>query len=132
MLRDPTSRWTPKRHRGILKYKPFSDAEGTVTGFTSGRETTKGSRLLGKIGALVVDYDGKRLELAGLTDEEREIGSPEAVAWAMRSPGLDIPPDVMPRSKHFKRGETVTFKYRELTDEGIPKEARYWRKRDVE
>ena len=132
VLRDPTSRWTPKRHRGILKYKPFSDAEGTVTGFTSGRETAKGSRLLGKIGALVVSYDGKRLELAGLTDEEREIGSPEAVAWAKRSPGLDIPPDVLPKSKHFKRGETVTFKYRELTDEGIPKEARYWRKRDVE
>ena len=32
----------------------------------------------------------------------------------------------------FRKGQTVTFKYRELSDEGIPKEARYWRKRDVE
>jgi len=29
----------------------------------------------------------------------------------------------------FKRGQQVTFKYRELSDDGIPKEARYWRPR---
>jgi hypothetical protein len=26
----------------------------------------------------------------------------------------------------------VTFKYRELSDDGIPKEARFWRRRDAE
>ena len=36
------------------------------------------------------------------------------------------------QGKSFKRGQTVTFKYRELTDDGIPKEARYWRRRDAE
>ena len=41
-----------------------------MTGFTSGRETNKGSRLLGKIGALITDFNGKRLELSGLTDTE--------------------------------------------------------------
>ena len=33
--------------------------------------------------------------------------------------------------QHFRIGQTVTFVYRELTDDGIPKEARYLRKRDV-
>ena len=36
------------------------------------------------------------------------------------------------QGRHFKRGQTVTFKYRELTSDGIPKEARYWRRRDTE
>lgn len=68
VIRNPLASWTPKRHKGLLKFKPFSDAESVVTGFTTGRETDKGSRLLGRIGALITDYNGKRLELAGLTD----------------------------------------------------------------
>jgi DNA ligase-1 len=129
VLRDPLSCWKPKRHKGILKYKPFEDAEGTIIGFTAGRETNKGSRLLGKIGALIVRYKGKRLELAGLTDEEREIDNAAMRAWAEACPGKDIPPN---DSKHFKIGQVVSFKYRELTDEGIPKEARFFRRRDAE
>ena len=53
-----------------------------MVGFTSGRETTKGSRLLGKIGALIVDYQGKRLELSGLTDAEREFLNPDMARTA--------------------------------------------------
>ena len=60
VIRNPEAIWTPKRHKGLLKYKPFSDAEATITGFTSGRETDKGSKHLGRIGALITDYDGKR------------------------------------------------------------------------
>ena len=130
VLRDPSACWTPKRHTGILKWKPYQDAEGTITGFTTGRETTKGSRLLGKIGALIVDYKGKRLELAGLTDAEREFDSATSSQWAVSNPDRDVPASI--EGKHFKRGEVVTFKYRELTDEGIPKEAHYFRRRDVE
>jgi hypothetical protein len=131
VLRDPTSRWTPKRHAGILKYKGHLDDEGTIVGFTSGRETNKGSRLLGKIGALIVDYKGKRLELSGLTDEEREFEeTQQAGHFAVNNPGKDMPSWV--QGKHFKLGQTVSFIYRELTDDGIPKEARYFRQRDVE
>jgi hypothetical protein len=130
VVRNPEGIWTPKRHRNILKYKPFSDAEARITGFTSGRETAKGSRLLGKIGALIVDYQGKRLELAGLTDEEREFADPMARDWAANNPGIDAPYWV--EGKHFAKGQTVTFKYRELTDGGIPKEPRLWRLRDAE
>jgi DNA ligase-1 len=130
VLRDPAAEWEPKRHKGILKWKPFSDAEGTITGFTSGRETDKGSKHLGKIGALILDYDGKRLELSGLTDEEREFSSFADSQWASHNPGRDMPPDA--RGKHFKVGDTVTFRYRELSDDKIPKEARYFRQRGVE
>ena len=130
VIRNPLATWTPKRHKGILKYKPFNDAEAIITGFTSGRETDKGSRLLGKIGALIVNYQGKRLELSGMTDAEREFGDLLACQWAKNNPGIDAPYWV--EGKQFQVGQTVTFKYRELTDEGIPKEARYWRQRGIE
>lgn len=130
VIRDPASSWTPKRHKGLLKFKPYDDAEGTITGFTSGRETDKGSRLLGKIGALIVDYQGKRLELAGLTDAEREFADANMAAYAAAQPGVDMPAHF--QGARFTTGQTVTFKYRELSDDGIPKEARYWRRRDVE
>jgi len=130
IIRNPQNIWTPKRVRDILKAKPWHDAEGTVTGFTSGRETNKGSKLLGLIGALILDYKGERLELAGLTNEERIFAETHMSAHAVQNPGTDMPSDF--QGKHFKLGDTVTFKYRELSDDGIPKEARYWRKRDVE
>lgn len=130
VLRNPLYSWTPRRHKGLLKFKPYEDAEATIVGFTSGRETDKGSRLLGKIGALIVDYEGKRLELAGLTDAEREFLNPDMSRAAVMKPGEDMPSFF--QGKVFKTGQTVTFKYRELSDDGIPKEARYWRRRDVE
>ncbi len=130
VVRDPTSQWEPRRVRTMLKYKPFHDAEATVVGFTSGRKTDKGSKFLGKIGALVVTYQGKRLELSGLTDSERTFDDIEAVVYANQHPGEDMP--VGTQGAAFHTGEKVTFKYRELSDDGIPKEARYWRKRDEE
>ena len=54
----------------------------------------------GMVGALKVRWEGKEFELSGMSDEERIIG--------------------------YLKGE-VGFKYRELTDSGIPKEARYVR-----
>ena len=130
VIRDSDAIYTPKRVNALLKYKPFDDDEGTITGFTSGRKTDKGSKHLGKIGALILDFDGKRLELSGLTDIEREFLTDEMCVYASEWPGADMPPGF--QGKHFKLGQQVTFKYRELSDDGIPKEARYWRKRDVE
>jgi hypothetical protein len=130
VVRDPDATWIPKRHKGLLKYKPYKDAEARVIGFTSGRETDKGSKHLGRIGALITDYDGKRLELSGLKDVEREFASGEMGVFAAANPGVDMPDWL--QGRHFKKGQTVTFKYRELSDDGIPKEARYWRRRDVE
>ncbi len=130
VLRDPFAQWIPKRNRGILKYKPFNDGEGVVTGFTSGRKTNKGSKHLGRIGALILNYEGKRLELSGLTDKERCFAARSMYEHAKQHPGVDMPSDF--QGVHFQVGQKVTFKYRELSDDGIPKEARFWRKRDTE
>jgi DNA ligase-1 len=130
ILRDGLAHWTPKRVSSLLKFKPFQDDEGKLVGFTTGRETDKGSKHRGKIGALILDYNGKRLELSGLTDEEREFGSASDSEYAFDNPGKDMP--VGTKAKHFKVGQKITFIFREHTDDGIPKEARYLRPRDDE
>ena len=137
MLRKPESTWTPKRMHELLKVKKLDDAEGIVTGYTSGRETTKGSKLLGLMGALILNYNGKRLELSGFTEAERALGfahgheyehtTPEE--WAENHPGQEVPDWIS--AVYFPRGSTVTFQYRGESLDGIPTEARYWRKRDV-
>jgi DNA ligase-1 len=125
MLRNSHSQWAPKRVGSLLKYKPHQDDHGLLVGFTSGRETDKGSKHHGKIGALILDYNGKRLELAGLTDEEREFNTELGSKIAYDSPGKDMPNGY--NGKHFMVGQQVSFIYRELTDDGIPKEARvFW------
>jgi DNA ligase-1 len=127
-LRSPDSVWEPRKSNGCLKLKGVLDGEGYVTGFTAGRQTTKGSKLLGKIGALVLDFQGQRLELSGLTDEEREFSDEQTVAAAYQLPGQDMPEGT--QGKYFKVGDEVTFLYRELSKDGIPKEARYYRTRN--
>ncbi len=127
VIRDPKALWIPKRVNSLLKYKPIDDDEGILTGFTSGRRTDKGSKHLGKIGALILSYNGKRLELSGLTDAEREFEHARDAVHATKEPGGDMPADT--QGKHFKLGQRITFKYRELSDGGLPKEARYFRNR---
>lgn len=127
MLRSPQSVWEPKRVASLLKVKGSLDDEGTLVGYTSGRKTNRGSKHLGKIGALILDYNGKRLELSGLTDDEREFSNSKDIEYAKENPGEDMPPGTS--AKCFCIGDRITFTYRELTDDGIPKEARYLRKR---
>ena len=128
MLRKSSSFWKPERSHLLLKHKPWEDDEAKLIGYTSGRETSKGSKLLGMIGALVVEYKGKRLELSGLTDEERQFVFQPAIKWAEENPGKDMPVNIR-LSKHFDIGQTITFKYRELSDDGVPLKASYFRKR---
>lgn len=126
-LRAPDSVWVPLRVETSLKVKGELDDEATIVGFTSGRETAKGSKLLGLIGALVLDYKGKRLELSGLTDEERKFSSQSMTNYAIENPGEEMPEGTA--GEAFRVGQSVTFTYRELTNDGIPKEARYLRRR---
>lgn len=136
VLRDPRSVWTPKRVPSLLKYKPYQDTEAVLVGFTSGRETDKGSKHLGKIGALILRYRDKRLEVSGLNDEERLFATDSMSKHAAENPGKDMPADF--RAKHFTLGQQITVKFRELTTAkddgtgGVPKEATYLRKRDEE
>jgi DNA ligase-1 len=125
MLRDPESYWTPKRVNHLLKYKPYQDDEAKVVGFVAGREGKQGN-VLGKIGALIVRWNDSEFELgSGLTMDERLLTG-EARLWAEANPGKRMPDDF--DALHFRVGDHVTFKYRELTDAGIPKEGRYFRK----
>lgn len=99
IIKAPNNLWVPERDRGMLKYKPYFDAEGVVTGWTPGK-----GKLEGLMGSLILESG---LKLSGFTDEERTLGPSGPV--------------------HFPNGTVVTYKYRELTDSGIPKEARYYR-----
>lgn len=133
VIKAPNNLWVPERSWGVLKFKPWHDAEGTVIGYTWGRETDKGSKLLGKMGALILKSDnGREFMLSGFTDAEREMTLKDD------DPGAAQEPELLPGMKatdfwenyNFPRGSRVTYRYRELTDDGVPKEARYWRKYD--
>jgi len=128
MLRAPFSKYECARSYSLLKVKKLDDMEGTVIGYTTGRETDKGSRLLGKMGALILQLSGnRRLELSGFTDEERRLNDP---TWAKKNPGVECAAGVV--ATHFPLGSSVTFMYRGLTNDGIPNEARYKRPWEVE
>ena len=132
VIRDPSAAWTPKRHRGLLKFKPYEDSEAVVIGYIAGKEGKQGN-VLGKIGALRVRSLKLKANVefeigSGLTMEEREFATPAAVAYAAAHPAEVMPAEF--NGKHIKHGSTITFKYRELSDDGIPKEGRFWRRRE--
>jgi hypothetical protein len=74
---------------------------------------------------MILDYKGKRLELSGFTDEERRFATEEMTKFAYLCPGEEMASHF--QGKHFQVGDTIEFRYRELSDDGIPKEARFLR-----
>jgi len=99
MLRCGWSRWEPRRSRNLLKVKVVLDSEATVLGFTEGK-----GKYLGLVGALLCEWaDGTIFELSGMTDREREPG-------------------------YFRVGEKISFKYRKVSQKGVPIEPRFYRK----
>lgn len=94
--------WHTDRAKDCFKFKPFHDAEAVVKGYTEGK-----GKYEGMVGAYIVSMDnGVSFELSGMTDELRENPTPV--------------------------GTRITFKYRELSDDGKPKEARFVRVRGEE
>lgn len=130
VVRNPDEVWRPKRNGMVLKVKPYKDMEATVVGFTSGEETEKGSKLLGLIGALIVRMeDGGEFNLSGFTHDERTFYTESMSEHAEEHPGEVMPEDFA--GSHFKVGDVVTFKYLEIPKGGLPREARYFRHREV-
>lgn len=129
ILRFPGIDWEPIRNPYVFKVKPFLDAEGTIIDIRAGV-----GKYEGMMGSLTIKWQHGIFELSGFTDMERALTQ----AWlslATSNPGellSNLPPecliDEFP-SAVFKRGEVITFRYRELTDGNAPKEARYLRKR---
>jgi DNA ligase 1 len=125
ILRKRRSLYQQCRSHNLLKIKPYSDMEGTVIGYFAGREGKEG-RHRGRMGALQVELgNGIQLKLSGFTDDERYMRDP--IGWCYNNPGEQCPQGVY--NPMFPIGSVVTFRYRELSDDGVPKEARYWRKR---
>jgi len=139
ILRSLDGVYVPERVHHLTKNKPYIDDEGEVVGFISGREGKDG-KLLGKMGAVIVRWHGKTFKLSGFTHAEREMrcvplpldhvadsisSHTSAESWAIDHPETMCPMWIA--CKHFKRGDTITFKYRELTKDSIPKEASYLR-----
>lgn len=115
MLRRPNSFWKPERTYDLLKLKPLLDDEGVVTGYIWGK-----GKLEGMMGALIVDYNGKRLELSGFTDKERKMVGQRTTG------GEEATSDSY--NPMFPIGSRVTFKYAGLTNDGVPRSARFFRK----
>jgi DNA ligase-1 len=135
MLRRPHSLWQPKRTDEILKVKRMHDMEGVVIGYNYGM-----GKLYGLVGSIrlrcqkpadvheekVIVPPVFEFDLSGFTDLERTI-SPEYRLEAQLNPGQYI--NHASISERFPLGTKITFQYRELTDGGVPKEARYLRPR---
>jgi DNA ligase-1 len=130
VLRKASSLWHPERSYNLLKVKKLQDAEGIVVGYTAGEKTQKGSKLLGLMGSACLRMDsGKEFDLSGFTDEERimhDAHGNRADDYLSSIPGQRVPENI--GNKKFPRGSRVTYRYRELTVDGKPKEARYLRK----
>jgi DNA ligase-1 len=92
MLREPGSKYVAGRSTTLLKVKTFHDAEAVVVGHQAGAGRHKG-----RMGALLVRLpDGTDFAVGtGFSDRERE--NPPAI------------------------GATVTFRYQELSDTGVPR-----------
>ena len=92
MLRQPGSRYEAGRSATLLKVKTFHDAEASVLEHIPGAGRHKG-----RLGALLVQLpDGTKFSVGtGFSDYQREN-----------------PPPV---------GSTITFRYQELTDGGVPR-----------
>jgi DNA ligase-1 len=112
IVRHPMSTWVPKRMNTVLKVKPFTDADATITGFTMGE-----GRLAGMIGALEVEGE--------ITDEKS--GRSHRACFKLGT-GLSDSERAWP-STTFKLGDVITYRYRELTPDGIPREGRFLRVR---
>jgi DNA ligase 1 len=86
-----------KRVDWCLKYKPFLDDEGVVVRVIPGD-----GRHSGRMGSVEVKWSGGSFVLGtGFTDAERDAG--------------------------LAVGTMITFRYRALSADGVPLEARYWR-----
>lgn len=103
MLHKADAGYVTGRSDVLLKVKLWHDAEAVVTGHVAGS-----GKYAGQLGALRVrTAGGREFSLgSGFSDDQRRA-----------------PPPV---------GSTVTYRYREITANGLPRFARFWRVRPAE
>lgn len=132
VIRNPHAHWAPKRVSDVLKVKPTLDSEATIVGATSGN-VGKTGKYHGLVGNFIMKWnDGTIFELSGFTDAERALCG-KAKDWALDNPGKEVPLRILNGNiANFELGDRLTFTYREKTDDGKPKEARFLRMRPEE
>lgn len=100
IIRDPDSEYVHGRSNLMLKVKPLYDAEARITGYTDGK-----GKYSGMIGAFIVEMpNGKTFNLSGMNDEMRKN-----------------PPPI---------GTIITYQYRDISKDGIPRHASFLRIRE--
>src|SRR5207244_1959760 len=92
MLRQPGSKYVAGRSTTLLKVKTFHDAEAVVVGHQAGAGRHKG-----RMGALLVRLPNGTAFAIGTGFSDRERANPPAI------------------------GATVTFRYQEFSDAGVPR-----------
>lgn len=126
MLRHPDKLYECRRSYYLLKIKKFKDQEVKVIGYVTGKVTDKGSRNLGRIGSLVVKLqNGLTCHVGGLTDAMREFATEDQSKWAEENPDTRCPDNFS--SPFFPMGKIITIKYNDVSRDGIPNTATYWR-----
>ena len=100
MLRQPKSKYEAGRSSTLLKVKRFHDAEAIVTGHQDGLGKHKG-----RLGALLVKLPSGVTFSVGTGFSDRERGNPPPI------------------------GDTITFRYQELSEAGVPRFPSYVRVR---
>jgi DNA ligase-1 len=101
MLHLASAPYVTGRSDVLLKLKPRLDADATVIGYVAGK-----GRYSGKIGALIVAMPG---------------GKPFRVGSGLSEETRMHPPPI---------GAVITYRYQEMSAEGVPRFPRYWRLRD--
>lgn len=122
VLRSPSSCWEPYRSKRMVKIKKCHDMEVKVIGFYYGNGKHAGS-----MGSLLVTDGDRIFSVCGFTDIERVVkDSKLAEAHQGELAGKDN------ECLFFKNGDILTIEYMGLSDNGIPREPKYFRKREVD
>ena len=124
VLKTPDNIWNTDRAKDALKIKPLSSDEATVIGFTAGR-IGKTGKFHGMIGNFICKWRDIIFELSGMDDLHRTLVNNKEFAYS--NPGKEMPSDTI--GLLVRPGTRVTFEYRELSNDGLPKEARFIRVR---
>lgn len=99
MLREPSASYVHGRSNTLLKVKTFHDADGILVDYTAGK-----GKYEGMVGAFRIQMpNGKTFDLSGMTDAQRKN-----------------PPPI---------GSIITYKYQELSKDGIPRFSAFLRVR---
>jgi DNA ligase 1 len=118
MLRQPGSAYETRRSSTLLKVKTFFDAEATVIGYKDGKNSNKG--LVGALECVVPEH--VTLQIGGKSCTLKK-GTTFHVGSGLTANHRRNPPKI---------GSIITFRFLELTKDGVPRNGSFVAIRDYE